>query len=302
MPEVEEELQQRISTYDIRLERKILELLKTDPYTALASAEYGINCSHTIFMMRPRKVKKYDYVSNISVIDLATPHIGNRIGAATADAALKGAQLMYQFLLGQAETKTSAGWVFEARMHLVFQRGGRFEATKLGGSTPFAIEIGDKPHHHFSKVSELGSILRKASGSPSIDSANIGGYFKQHCNFCAVGSFAITTLAATKEPVLVLFQMTVSTLHPVKAHGLASIWAEIPAELKRTPSTLVFVLPVGAVNKFSRQTIVPSGTITPNFDKWKQYVLPVSAETLWENTAPDCEVLRKVQFTRSKRA
>jgi hypothetical protein len=84
--------------------------------------------------------------------------------------------------------------------------------------------------------------------------------------------------------------MTVSTSHPVKTHGLASIWAEIPAELKRTPPIFVFVVPVGAVTTFSRQTIVPSGSITPNFDEWEQYVLPVSAETLWENTTPDCEV------------
>jgi hypothetical protein len=197
---------------------------------------------------------------------------------------------MYEFLLSQAETKTSAGWIFEGRMHILFQRHGPFKATKLGGSKTITLDISHKPCKDFSKVSELGSMLRKESGSPSIDPANIGVYFKQHCNFCAVGSFAITTLAATKEPVLVLFQMTVSTSHPVKAHGLASIWAEIPAELKRTPPILVFVLPVGAANKFSRQTIVSSGTNTPNFDKWEQYVLPVSAETLWENTAPDCEV------------
>jgi len=198
---------------------------------------------------------------------------------------------MFEFLLGQAETKTSAGWIFEGRMHILFQRRGPFKATKLGGSKTIAIDISHNPCKDFSKVSELGSMLRKGPGSPSIDRANIGVYFKpQRCNFWAVGSFAITTLAKTNKPVLVLFQMTVSTSHPVKAHGLASIWAEIPAELKRTPPILVFVLPVGAANKFSRQTIVPSGTNTPNFDKWEQYVLPVSAETLWENTAPDCEV------------
>jgi hypothetical protein len=83
-------------------------------------------------MMRPCKIEGYEYVSDVWVFDLATSHIGNRIGAATVDAALKGAQMMYEFLLGQDETKTSAGCVFESRMHRVFQRGGRFEAIKLG--------------------------------------------------------------------------------------------------------------------------------------------------------------------------
>jgi hypothetical protein len=93
-----------------------------------------------------------------------------------------------------------------------------------------------------------------------------------------VGSFAITKSATTNEPVLVLFQMTVSTSHPVKAHGLASIWAEIPAILKKTPPILVFVVPVHAAKTFSRQIIAPSVSNTPKFDEWDQYFLAVSAE------------------------
>jgi hypothetical protein len=194
---------------------------------------------------------------------------------------------MYEFLLRHADTKTSAGWIFDARMHLVFQGGGSFEATKLGGPTAITIDIGTKPCREFSRVAGLGSLLRRKSGSPRIKPEIIGVYFKpQHRNFCAVDSFAIIKVATTNKPVLVLFQMTVSTQHPVKAHGLASIWAEIPAELKKTPPMLVFVVPADAANTFSRQTIVPSDSNTPNFDEWEQYVLPVSIETLWEIPHP----------------
>jgi hypothetical protein len=107
---------------------------------------------------------------------------------------------MYEFLLRQAETKTSAGWIFEARMHIVFERGGPSKATKQGGLTTITIDIGHKPYKSFSKVSELGSLLRKESGSPSINPNIIGVYFRpQHCNFCSVDSFAVATFATTNE-------------------------------------------------------------------------------------------------------
>ena len=281
-------LERLITAYKLVLNQKILELLRLEPDIALSAKQYGVNSSHAIVMIRPRKMKRYNYVSDLPAFDIATSYIGQKIASATVDNSLNAARKMYEFLLGQAETKTSAGWIFEGRMHILFQRHGPFKATKLGGSKTIAIDISHKPCKDFSNLSELGSMLRKGPGSPSIDPANIGVYFKpQHCNFCAVDSFAITTDAKTNKLVLVLFQMTVSTSHPVKAHGLASIWEGMPAELKKTPARLVFVVPVDAANKFSKQTTVPS---TPNFDKWEQYVLPVSAENLWENTAPDCEV------------
>jgi len=181
-----------------------------------------------------------------------------------------GARMMCEFLLRQAETKTSAGWIFEASMHPVFHRGGSFKATKLGGSTTITTDIAQKSCKFFSKVLELGRLLRKESISSSIDPNIIGVYCRpRHCNFCSVDSFAITTSATTNKPVLVLFEMTVSTTHPVKAHRLASIWAEIPAELKKTPPILLFVVPADAANTFSRQTIGSSGSNTPNFDEWE---------------------------------
>jgi hypothetical protein len=130
----------------------------------------------------------------------------------------------------------SAGWIFEARVHQIFQRGGPFKATKLGGSTTITIDIDHKSCKDFSNVTELGSLLRKQPGSQSINPDIIGGYFKpQRCNRCLVDSFAITRFATTDKPVLVLFRMTLSTSHPVKAEELACIWAEVPEELWETP-------------------------------------------------------------------
>jgi hypothetical protein len=82
------------------LEPKIQSLLETNPDVALSKNLYGINRSHTNFMMRPCKLKEYKYVSRLSVLDIATQHIGYRIGAATVEAALRAVHSMYLLLLG----------------------------------------------------------------------------------------------------------------------------------------------------------------------------------------------------------
>ena len=321
--EVDGALQRRIAKYDRLLQGKIVEAVKQDPQIA-HSAEYGVNCSHTIYTMSPWKMEPYKYVSDNEYYRLATADIGRKVAKATIAISLKDAQTLYEFLLGQGPTKTSAGWIFETRMHQIFQRGGSFVATKQDRSKDITIDINPESCKDFSKVSELGSLLRKEPGSRSIHPANIGGYFKpQHGNLPSVDSFAISKCATTKKPLLVLFQMTVSTEHPVKAEGLARIWAEIPQALRDTTPILVFVVPTDVANAFAlkRQKISDSANKTsasetsasrssarttstgrssaskpsagtssasnpPDFDKWDQYVLAFSNKELWENITP----------------
>lgn len=298
--EVEESLHVRISEYDLVLDRKIQDLLSRQPSIALWTEQYGADSNPTIFAMHPCKVEGLQYLSLFSVFGLATQYIGYRVGAATVNATLEGARMMYEFLQLRAETKRSAGWIFEARTHVIFQRGGRFEVTKLGGSTTITIEISNKPCRTFSQASELGSLLRRGPQSRNIDPDMIGAYFKsQGCSLGSLDSFAVTTFAASREPVLVIFHMTVSTSHPVKADGLASVWAGIPADLKKTPPLLVFVVPVDIAKTFPRQTIVPAAGNTSPFDKWDQYVLAVSDESLWNNNPPDFEESRISDLTSS---
>jgi len=191
------------------------------------------------------------------VFDLATLYIGNRIGEATAYATLKGAQQLYDLLMHQTETETSAGRIF-------------------------------KRCHVFSKVPELSRLLRKQPGSQGIGPDIISDYFPpQPHNLCSVGSFGITRSTVSHELLLVLFLMTVSTSHPVNVRGLASVWAEIPAFLRKTSHILVFVDSVDPAKMVSRQTVTlavsnPSvtATITPKFAEWDWYVLAVSAESV----------------------
>jgi len=289
----DENLKNRIEEYRDELKGKIRTAVTLHPDIVLPT-EYGVNSSHTIYTMRPSKSKMYQYVSTRPVYGLATARIGRMIAEETIAISLKDAQRLYDFLLGQGATKTSAGWVFEARMHQIFQRGGPFKATNLGRSKTIAVHIDHKSCKDFSRVSELGSLLRKEPGSRSINPDIIGRYFKpQRCNLPSVDSFVIAECATTGGPVLVLFQMTVSTEHPVKTEGLASIWAVIPEDLRGTPPILVFVVPAANKDGFKRQSISGSANQTsasrrsasnpPDFETWKQYVLPVSDNTLWES-------------------
>jgi len=163
---------------------------------------------------------------------------------------------MYDFLLGHAEND----------VHRLYFRRPRAPSlptwwafrSNQAGWIDNHHHRNKKPCHVFSKVSELGSLLRKQPRSQSINPDIIGVYFKrQGCTLCLLVSLAITTFAASNEPVLVLFQMRVSASHPVKAYALARIWAEIPANLKQTPPILVFVVLVDVAKTFCRQTITP---------------------------------------------
>jgi len=77
--EVDKALERRITEYDRDLEGIILELLKLEPHIALSEEQYGVNSSHAIVMMRPRKIEEYKYMSVLSVFDIATSYIGGKI-------------------------------------------------------------------------------------------------------------------------------------------------------------------------------------------------------------------------------
>jgi len=287
----EKELHRRISTYDLDLVSEIRTLLATK--IPELCPDYSADNSGSLFLIRPCKVPKFKYVSMLAVLDIASPHIAYRIGAATAATGLWGAQLIYEHLLGHVETKASAGWIFKARMHLVFQCGGRFAATPRCGSTAITLEMGDKPYCSFAKVSKLGNQLREQFESPRIIPDMIGVYVRpQQCDLFSVDSFIITKSPTTKGPALVLFQLAVSTSCSVNARMLESMWAGMPATLKRTPPILVFVVPDDVAGKLSRQTKTPSDlntsdSNTPKFNHCDQYVLAVSSKTLWKYSTPD---------------
>lgn len=114
------------------------------------------------------------------------------------DASLRHAHQMYQFLLGQSDTRTSAD-VLEAHMHRVFQGGALFQAVELGGEGVIEVQLGLQTYHTFSKVSELGSQLREAAGSHNVNPDIVGAYFRpQQLNLTSMDSLVVSNSATSK--------------------------------------------------------------------------------------------------------
>src|SRR5687767_6510206 len=72
---------------------------------AIPETQYGTDNSHILFLMRPINCGRYNYVSKHSVVGIATENIGMKIGAVSIKLALRGAYMMYGFLLGHKETR-----------------------------------------------------------------------------------------------------------------------------------------------------------------------------------------------------
>ena len=65
---------------------------------------------------------------------------------------------MYNFLLGAAFTKSSAGWIFEGCVHACLRRGGTFKIRSLGtnhGVLQLGIKMGEKTSGNLRAMSEL---------------------------------------------------------------------------------------------------------------------------------------------------
>jgi hypothetical protein len=278
-PPEENYVRDNVSTYERVLDTKIQNMLKGNPLK-YSSTQLGNSDSHTIIMMHPLKNEKYNFISKDAVITIATPYIGHKIGLSSTKATKKGAQALYQFLLGQDDTKTAAAWVFEARMHPVFELGGPFLLETIGASSGFRINI--KPGSKtFSKVSDLGTILRQQKGSPKFKEELLGVYFKpERSGLTSVDSFVVITDFDAQAPRLVLFQLTIGGSHPVNASGLMSIWKELPAELNQTDPAIVIVIPEEQKLLFAKQPVIPTENEDP-CGRWPQYVLGINDAKLW---------------------
>ena len=60
-------LKRRMDEYGNLLQGKIVEAVKLDPNIVLPT-EYGVNCSHTIYTMRPWKIDDYKYVPDVRIM------------------------------------------------------------------------------------------------------------------------------------------------------------------------------------------------------------------------------------------
>ncbi|KAA8894997.1 hypothetical protein FN846DRAFT_998178 [Sphaerosporella brunnea] len=274
---------ERVSEYENPLDDTIYRMLRTVP-TSYEAAEYGAGRSHSIWVMHPAPDDSgYEYISTSSVMTLVTPHVGHKVGLAICWQTTEGALHLYRFLLRHSETATAAGWVFETRVHLIFQGGSDLNPSPLHNATA-SLQLTIKADESITsnRSADLGPTQRLASKSRKIHPERFGVYMKPgRCNLTALDSLVIVNCPVTGEPMVVMFQTTISVSHPVKPCGLESLWEQIPAEAKTATPAIIFVIPKENVAKFKRQPIVPSVAAGP-FRAWRQYVLPLSMAELWQ--------------------
>jgi hypothetical protein len=97
-----------VQDYEELLDQKIYQLLCDSP-SNYWSTQFGTDASHSIFVMLPKADRGYQWISTASTKTLVTPYIGKKIALAFGKKTTQGAQNLYDCLLGQAETRTTAG-------------------------------------------------------------------------------------------------------------------------------------------------------------------------------------------------
>ena len=147
------EWEEALLAYESGLDCKIVERLRSDPYV-LFSEKHGHNDIPSVVLLRPdpAKMKGGYCVSRHQVRSIIT-HIDRKIGFLSVEGHSQQARQMHNFLLGTAFTKSSAGWIFDGRVHACLRRGGIFKTRSLETSRDVlyfaAVVVGKQgsPHH-----------------------------------------------------------------------------------------------------------------------------------------------------------
>jgi hypothetical protein len=215
---------------------------------------FGTNDSHTILLMTYTTTDtEYKNLAPAPFLRIATKYIGHLIGEAHGTRASR-AKILFDWSLG-----SSAGWVFEMRIHPILQEGGSFSCSPLDSAAPglppssplrICLKKGEKT---FTSAEGLSQLVRLSS-DPNNQIIKI-----------------------------VFFQITVSRNHPVKAKGLDYVLQHLPADAKKEAPVIVFIVPESKQTGFKRQKIglEGSGVNQHPAENWHQYVLSFDDATLW---------------------
>ena len=287
------EWEKTLRAYESGLDLKITELLRRDPYV-LFSERHAFDDSHSIVLLRadPAHMNGDYCVSLHSAQSIISAYIGRKIGFLSAKGNSEKARQMYNFLLGTAFTKSSAGWIFEGRVHACLGRGDKFRIRRLGTShdvLQLNIQMGEKT---FGSLKALSELCRERKGSHKVKEEIFNRYLRpEKCNLASIDSLCISKTSEGDITRVFLFQITVGAEHSVKASGLKEVFQNLPAHARERKPGIVFVVPE-STNGFKKQAVTPVSENPPEA-AWDQYVLSISDAQLWslpERTGQRCSV------------
>jgi hypothetical protein len=284
--EQRELIEENVEVYERDLRQKVKLALRLDP-EVLFSLNADRSFSTRLILLRPIPHRKWKYIASDYEATLMTPYIAAIFSEASNLQQTQRAKYLYEFLLSTGAMRSAAGWVFETRVHMRFERGGNFAISSLSGagtlndiSINLNSTLGTKvPTFVFNQLSQLSAQLRLTKGLPDINTQMLNVYLRpDRCNLESIDALTIIEDTQTKKPRLVCFQITVAAKHEIKAAGLRAIWKAMPASAKKLKPAVVFVVPAETADSFSAQRIEGR---EPQDQEWTQYALAMTSEELW---------------------
>ncbi|KAG3004983.1 hypothetical protein PC110_g645 [Phytophthora cactorum] len=183
---------------------------------------------------------------------LASPFVGENLALHLLKSVKNDKKSLHTSLEGIPEGASLCVRLFEAETHEQLARGCKFEPRLLRDTTAGRTTATRGPYHkpestRFESINGFYLPKMKPTGSSTVVTAE--------------DVIAWNTDAKNR---VILFQMTISMTHPVKASGILSVLEKlgllevINSDPKR--AALVFVVPKSTTSSFKRQEIVPEAT------------------------------------------
>ena len=175
--------------------------------------------------------------------------------------------------------RTGAGWVFEGRVHWYLHNVCETLVCRdldTQADWKMNIKYGDKT---FSDLESLRTLLRERPGSRNFNRELLNVYIRpDRMNLASIDSLLIAQIPGSSGLQAVLFQITLSSHHGIKADGLQTIWKSFPDEIRKNPPVIVFLVPAAQGRQYKRQSIDPHKA---PYTSWRQLVCGLADESLW---------------------
>ena len=273
-------LRAQVNEYLEFLEEKMAVLLRAGP-TGFVSGQYGPCDSHSLLRLEPRldPGSPHKHISMVHKLQIMTPYIGHMIGMKGTVRKADEGKALYDWMMLSPKFRTGAGWVFEGRVHWYLHNVCETLVCRdMGTQADWEMNIkhGDKT---FSDLESLRTLLRERPGSRNFNRELLNVYIRpDRMNLASIDSLLIAQISGSSGLQAVLFQITLSSHHGIKADGLQTIWKSFPDEIRKNPPVIVFLVPAAQGRQYKRQSIDPPKA---PYTSWRQLVCGLADESLW---------------------
>ena len=222
----------------------MIELLRAD-FMIFAQGQYGHSDSPSLIKLEPEldPESPHKHISLAHKLQIMTPYLGQMIGISSAVRSADEGKALYNWVMSP-KFRTGTGWVFEGRVHWCLHNVCETLVCRdMGAQTDWETNIkhGDTT---FSDLESPSALLRERPGSRNFNRRLLNTYIRpDRTNPASIDSLLIAQIFGSSELQAVLFQITLSSRHNIKADGLQAIWKSFPNEIRENPPVIVFLVP-----------------------------------------------------------